>query len=108
MKHSSPGYAYVGARTARKRGGRGDGITVFRRDPHSGALEAEGASLRFLQRGRCGGRNPVHLALSLEAGIPCGSPICMVFDEAMPAIPGSRGTGCMAGTGWLPRGPGRT
>lgn len=33
-------HAYVGARTARERGGRGDGITVFRVDADSGALEA--------------------------------------------------------------------
>lgn len=32
-------FAYVGARTARERGGRGDGITVFRVDADSGALE---------------------------------------------------------------------
>ncbi|WP_137917691.1 beta-propeller fold lactonase family protein [Hydrogenophaga sp. 2FB] len=32
-------HAYVGARTARERGGRGDGITVFRVDADSGALE---------------------------------------------------------------------
>lgn len=32
-------YAYVGARTARERGGRGDGITVFRVDADSGELE---------------------------------------------------------------------
>ena len=101
----APVYAYVGARTARERGGRGDGITVFRVDPHNGALvpvqvvgdvinpsflalnrrrdrlymvhgdsdgvsvftvEAQGARLRFMQRANCGGRNPVHLALSSD------------------------------------------
>lgn len=36
---TAPVHAYVGARTARERGGRGDGITVFRVDMERGSLQ---------------------------------------------------------------------
>jgi 6-phosphogluconolactonase len=100
---TSPIYAYVGSRTTRERNARGDGITVYRFDSHTGALNllqsldglinpsflalntrqdrlytvhgdghqlsvfkisAQDGRLEFMQTQDCGGRNPVHLALS--------------------------------------------
>jgi 6-phosphogluconolactonase len=96
-------YAYVGSRTTRERNARGNGITAYRFDPHTGALSllqnldglinpsflalntqqdrlytvhgdgqqlsvfkisAQDGRLEFMQTQDCGGRNPVHLALS--------------------------------------------
>lgn len=51
-------YAYVGSRTTRERNARGDGISVFRVDPDSGALE--------LVQLASGLVNPSYLALSRD------------------------------------------
>lgn len=53
-----PMYAYVGSRTTRERNARGEGISVFRFDPRSGAMD-----LAQLVEGLV---NPSYLALSRE------------------------------------------
>jgi 6-phosphogluconolactonase (cycloisomerase 2 family) len=81
-----PWFAYVGSRTTRERNARGEGISVFRVDAHTGALARVQRVERLFALNE-DSDSIVALTVDAQTGrltplqppVACGSPVCMVF-----------------------------